>query len=102
MGSTSFFGFTEFSLYISVFDEFSSPTLRKEREETLARLKGGEKKRVNKERKKEEKRLKRRQQAESPTKRKRVFTTKWIKKRFGGKGDEGDSAKAQDHAQDGD
>ena len=29
--STSFFGFTEFSLYISVFDEFSSPLLKKER-----------------------------------------------------------------------
>ena len=83
--STSFFGFTEFSLYISVYDEYSSPLLKKEREESLARLKAEEKKRIEKERKKAEKRLKKKQEAESPTKRKRVFTTKWIKKRFGSK-----------------
>ena len=64
----------------------------------LARLKEEEKKRIYKERKKEEKRLKKRQEAESPTKRKRVFTTKWIKKRFGGKGGEGDSANAKNNA----
>ena len=98
--STSFFGFTEFSLYISVYDEYSSPVLRREREEALARLKEEEKKRINKERKKQEKRLRKRQELESPTKRRRVFTTKWIKKRFVPKGDAADSGKTQGNADD--
>lgn len=76
--STSFFGFMELSIFVTVFDEHSNPELKKHRLEANKKAKEVAFKA-------KEAMRKRALKANSPRKKKRVFTTKWIKKRFGSK-----------------
>jgi hypothetical protein len=80
--TTSFFGFSELSLFITVFDEFSHPELITQRAEANRIAKEAKMKIAEAAKKAAAKSVK--NGGVSP-KKKRVFTTKWIKKRLGGK-----------------